>query len=108
MSAFVEWLTAKLKKNGWSNNELARRAGLSSAAVSQVMTGRQNPGVEFCLGVSDALNEAPTRVFRLAGLLPENPDADEVLEDVVFYYARMTPDARQSLRTVARALAQEK
>lgn len=34
------------------------------------MTGRQNPGLDFCLKVAQALDETPDRVLRLAGLLP--------------------------------------
>jgi transcriptional regulator with XRE-family HTH domain len=106
VSRFPDWLSAQLEHRGWNNKELAQRSGMSPAAVSQVMTGRQKPGVEFCLGVSDALKEPPTKVFRLAGLLPESRDTDEVLEDIVYYYAMLSPEARARLQRFARALAE--
>jgi transcriptional regulator with XRE-family HTH domain len=106
VSRFPDWLSAQLDRRGWNNKELAQRSGMSPAAVSQVMTGRQKPGVEFCLGVSDALKEPPTKIFRLAGLLPESKDSDEVLEDIVYYYAMLSPEARERLRRFARALAE--
>jgi transcriptional regulator with XRE-family HTH domain len=105
MNTMVEWLEYELRERGWSNNELARRAGLSPAGVSAVMTGQSNPGAEFCLKVSGALNAAPTSVFRLAGLLPPAPEMDEIFEDIVFCYDRMTPEAREYFRVVARAFA---
>jgi transcriptional regulator with XRE-family HTH domain len=106
MSTFSDWLLGRLDQKAWSYKELARRSGMSPAAVSQVMTGRQRPGVEFCLGVSDALKEPPTKVFRLAGLLPDNPDSDPVLEDIVYCYAMLSPNARAKLRQYARTLAE--
>ena len=105
MSTFSDWLSTTLDQKGWSNKELARKSGMSPAAVSQVLTGRQKPGVEFCLGVADALQEPPTKVFRLAGLLPKNPDGDEVLEDIVYYYSMMSSRKRAKLRDFARSLS---
>jgi len=105
VSGFSDWLSERMDRKGWNYKELARRSGMSPAAVSQVMTGRQRPGVEFCLGVSDAFKEPPTKVFRLAGLLPSSPDADEVLEDIVFYYAMMSAKSKAQLRQYARTLA---
>ena len=106
MSEFVDWLTTELRDEGWSYNELARRAGLSSGGVSLVMTQRQRPGLEFCRGVARALDEAPERVLRLAGLLPRRSEKDESIEQILFYYDQMTPHAQRHFRQIARALSQ--
>jgi len=106
MNPFVRWLEAELHDRHWSNNELARQAELSSASVSQVMTGRQQPGLDFCRGVAEALNVPPERVFRLAGLLPPKPQRDEVIDEILFYYDQMTPQAQAHLRMIARAFAE--
>lgn len=79
MSEFADWINAQLLERGWSGNELARRAGVSSAGFHQVMTDTHGPGLNFCLGVAQALGERPERVLRLAGLLP--PIAPEVAEE---------------------------
>lgn len=43
-------------KRGWSSRELARRAGVSSAAVSLIETERrETPGVETVKAIADAL-----------------------------------------------------
>ncbi len=70
MTTFTEWLNERLENIGWSYNELARRAGLSSGGVSLVMTEARRPGPEFALGVARALRIPPERVFRKAGILP--------------------------------------
>ena len=106
MSELVEWLTSRLRANGWSHNELARRAGLSSAGVSDVMTQRQKPGIEFCRGVALALNEPPEKVLRLAGLLPHRRKNDELSNEIMFYYDQMTPAAQEHLVRIAQALAE--
>jgi len=35
------WLNHELDRRGWSYNELGRRAGLSSAGVSDVLSGKR-------------------------------------------------------------------
>ena len=106
MSELVEWLKRRVRREGWSYNELARRAGLSSGGISIVMTRRQNAGVEFCLGVARALNEPPEKIFRLAGLLPRREDPDERIDEILFYFDQMTPQAQEHFRQIARALAE--
>lgn len=70
---FSTWLTSKLNERGWTYSELARRSGLTGAAVSAVVTGKRNPGSKLCLGIARALGESPNTVFRLAGLMPLTP-----------------------------------
>jgi transcriptional regulator with XRE-family HTH domain len=106
MSELVDWLRKRVRREGWSYNELARRAGLSSGGISIVMTQRQNAGVEFCLGVARALNEPPEKIFRLAGLLPRRSGTDEKIDEIVFYFDQMTPQAQEHFRQIARALAE--
>lgn len=106
MSELVKWLKGRLREDGWSYNELARRAGLSSGGISIVMTQRQNPGVEFCRGVARALGEPPEKLFRLAGLLPPRSENEEQVDEILFYYDKMTPQAQEHFRQIARALAQ--
>ena len=78
---FVTWLTNEMETRGWSNSELARRAGLVPSAVSQVITGSRRPGPDFCRSVAQALVLPPETVFRMAGLLPALPGP---IEDVTF------------------------
>jgi transcriptional regulator with XRE-family HTH domain len=104
MCVLVEWLQGQLQARQWSNNELARQAGLSSSGVSQVMTGVKKPGLKFCFGVAEALNEPPEKVLRLAGFLPKVPARDEEIEEIAYHYSRMAPAAQKHFRIIARAL----
>ena len=71
---FVNWLNKQLSDSGWTMSEMGRRAGLSHATISNVLSGKTNPGFEFCIGIAKALGMPPEVVMRKAGLMPPRPD----------------------------------
>ncbi len=77
MGDFVDWLKDELNKRGWSNNELGRRLGKSSSAISLVFTGQRKPTWRFCMQLAQVLDKPPVYVLRIAQLLP--PVSDEQL-----------------------------
>lgn len=68
------WLTDELQKRGWSNSEVARRAGLGVSTITMVLNGQSKAGLEFCVKLAEALREPPEKVLRMAGLLPPEPE----------------------------------
>lgn len=58
---------------GWSQAELARRAGISRAAVSAIEIERLVPSVAAALGLSAALGCSVERLFSLPGSTPREP-----------------------------------
>ena len=83
----INWLNGELHRRGWSQRELGRRAGISGAMVSKVLSG-EKPGWDFCVAIARALEVTPEEVFRLARLLPhelgkdEEPDAETLLQEI--------------------------
>ncbi len=71
LSGFANWVEAEMKRRGWSRAELARRAGLSRAAVSDVLNLKYPPGPEFCRALARAFGYSQEYVFRLAGLIDD-------------------------------------
>jgi len=71
---FTTWLREEVKHRGWTFRELGRRAGLSSGAISKVMTGTTDPTWEFCAKIAQAMDMSTVDVFRQAGLLPPIPE----------------------------------
>lgn len=69
-SDFFTWIAEETDKRDWSNNELGRRAGLSSGTISLVLSGQRNVTEKFCIAIAKAFGEKPQDVLRLAGLLP--------------------------------------
>ena len=74
MTKINEWLAQQLSVRGWSSSELARRAGISQSSVSNVLTGKQIPGPEFCKGVAQALGMRTEELLQRAGHLPPIPE----------------------------------
>lgn len=75
---FIEWLKAEMEKRDWSQNELARRAGVTSGHMSLVMTGMREPGPELCRGLARALGIPETVVFVEAGLMSSPRNSTEI------------------------------
>ena len=82
---FRAWLSEELDRRGWSQSELARRAGVSQFAVSSVISGNRNAGAEFCIKIAQALNEPPEKLLRLSEILPPLPasENDPRLQDLI-------------------------
>ena len=104
---FAEWLIEQTESRGWSYRELGRRAGLSSGAVSKVVTGAALPGSDFCLGVARAFNMSPVDVFRRAGILPPAPKDDPHLLNLLHLAARLPDDDLVRLLAIARTFYDE-
>jgi transcriptional regulator with XRE-family HTH domain len=104
---FTEWLKQESEERGWSFREIARRGGLSSGAISNVMTGNALPGWELCVGVAQAFDVAPEVVFRKAGLLPPLPPAVEEEQEMVGILRNLPASVRDTVITMLRSLAGE-
>lgn len=65
----MEWLNAEMTQRGWSQRQIARRAGVSQAAISRVLSGDNRPGLEVCEGIAKALDLPLTTVLIEAGLI---------------------------------------
>lgn len=105
MSELSEWIVEQVNERGWTQNELARRAKVSSGHLSLVVTEKQQPGWEFCAKIAKALNKPPECVLRKAGLLITPTSEDEVtVEELRSIVHRLTPDQQQELLWYAAAL----
>jgi transcriptional regulator with XRE-family HTH domain len=69
---FNDWLLDRLKEKGWSQSELARKSGLTTASISNYINGRI-PDKTALRKISKALGIPPIMVFEQAGLLPSQP-----------------------------------
>ena len=101
---FLTWLETEIQQRSWSYRELSRRANLSPTIVSKVMTQASLPGLQFCIGIAQALNISPEFVLRKAGHLPALPDIQAEAEELLHHFQAMTPDNRHRLTAIARTL----
>ena len=71
---FIDWLSSEMKKRRFSQNALAKEAGVAQSVVSAVLKGDYNPSADFCVKIAPHLEADPIALLRLAGILPSNPD----------------------------------
>lgn len=111
---FIDWLNNKLTEKGWTQADLSKRAQVSTAMISSVLSGRREPGINFCNSIASVLRVPPEDVYRLAGLLPSEPEPEDktlykiqnlyhtLREDSascrLFYLSNLRPQRIQSLR----------
>ena len=75
---FGEWLLNELREKEISQSELSRRTGISTGAISDVISGRRNVGPDIARRVAEALRVPVEESYRAAGLLPDVPmDTDQ-------------------------------
>jgi transcriptional regulator with XRE-family HTH domain len=101
---FIEWLSKELEQRGWSQGELCRQSGLSSASVSNVLNGQQTPGLRFYQGVATAFGIPLDDVLRAAGLLPPEPESDQVLGEINYYLSEMPAEEQRRFLIMARSI----
>ena len=69
-SEFGEWLEAELAKRGWSRRQLALRAGITPASVTNIVRTGAMPRMETIIKMAEAMGEDPAVVLRAAGIVP--------------------------------------
>lgn len=80
-------IAARRKSEGrvWTQNELARRAGISGGHISMIVNGRVEADPPTLKKIAAALKVAPEEVYAAAGVLPP---AEETLSGEVLALAR--------------------
>lgn len=51
------------KQQGWSQEELAERVGISTQYVSNIERGKENPTLDLLLRLAEALRVVPVDIF---------------------------------------------
>jgi transcriptional regulator with XRE-family HTH domain len=72
---FSDWLNEEMRREEWSQADLARAAGLGPATIYKMLNSKsKRPDPDSCLGIAKALKLAPETVFRAAKILPTEPE----------------------------------
>ena len=100
----ASWLNIQLNETGWSQRELARRAGVSHSTVSQVLSLQQRPTWDFCAGIAQALRVPVDEVFVLAGLKPPPPASVEDEAEALALLRRLPSQTRRVVLDILRGL----
>lgn len=71
----------QLQERDWSQADLSRKSNLTRQAIANYMAGRI-PDEKSLRQIARAFKLPPITVFRVAGILPAEPDADEWVEEM--------------------------
>jgi transcriptional regulator with XRE-family HTH domain len=107
MENFSEWLLEELKKRNWSQSDLSRMAGISPGTISNVISGAKGLGYETGKAIAHAFKIPPEEIFRVAGILPPKPNADEWLEEMNHKLSLLDPATRLIAEKLINALLEE-
>jgi transcriptional regulator with XRE-family HTH domain len=95
---FSDWLSTKMREREWSQSDLARAAGLTRQAISYYLSEKSKQPDEFALQrIAHALKLPPEQVYRAAGILPQKPDLDEEIEQIVHEAAKLPKADREEV-----------
>lgn len=78
--AFTEWLKREMDARRWRPVDLARASGVTLNQVVLVMKQQRRAGDRFLRGVASAFQMPQETVFRLSGMLNDQP-LDNVKDD---------------------------
>lgn len=103
------WLSAELDRRGWSQTELARRSGLSVAAINKYLRPagsphRRSPDYPALVKIAEALSVAVPTALVAAGLQPATADS-RLRQDCVALIGRLPDRLLPPLYVQLRSLA---
>jgi transcriptional regulator with XRE-family HTH domain len=97
MEEFINWVRNELKHRGWLQEDIVKRGGISSGAISKVMSGERNPGPEFCRAIAKAFNISQQEVFVRARLMDPPPKYDPDIARILYKIAELKPEYRTDI-----------
>ncbi len=107
MDNFGTWLLKELEQRDMSQSDLAKLSGLSRGTLSNLISGTRGIGTDSIEAIARALRLPPETVYRAAGLLPSQPEADEMVEKLNYKITQLTPGARALAEKLLDALLEE-
>jgi transcriptional regulator with XRE-family HTH domain len=99
------WLNDQLEEHGWSMRELARRAGVSGASISLLISGQMSLSADMSRKLAQALDVPLEEVMRRAGILPPEPPETPSLIEAMRHFARLSKEQQKQMVIQMKALA---
>jgi plasmid maintenance system antidote protein VapI len=79
----LNWLDRILDDMGWTPADLSRATKLDSAVISNIRNGKREIGLDTAIAIAKATNRSPETILRMAGKLPDSPNVDEEIEQIL-------------------------
>lgn len=93
---FTDWLLKQLRKENWSQADLARASGLTTAAISKYVSGRI-PDKDALREIARAFKLPPETVFRAAGILPQQSEESELSKELQYFVEQLPMEIQEEV-----------
>jgi transcriptional regulator with XRE-family HTH domain len=105
---FATWLQGELDKRELSQSDLARLSGLNRQVISTYINRqRTKPDSDMLNSIARALKLSPDEVFRAAGILPPQRDADPWVSEQTYRIQGLTGARRSMAERLLKSLEEE-
>lgn len=104
---FIKYIEDGLAARNWKQADLARKSGITTGYISQILSGIRSPGVDFCKAIAKAFNVSVDDVLVVAGLLETKAPPSDVRERVKRQLDQLTEEQLKVVERTARALLAE-
>jgi transcriptional regulator with XRE-family HTH domain len=94
---FSQQLQAEMDKRHWSQSDLARAAHLNRAVINKVLNGLCQPRIDTLGAIARAFDIPPETTYRAAGLLPQNTEYDESIEEAIYLFRKIKDNHRRTI-----------
>lgn len=99
---FSEWLLDEMEKRNWSQADLARRAGLTRAAISNYVSGKR-PNGEAIDKLAKALQLPPSLLFDISSTT-KNPTRNTWADEMAHKLSLLDESRKEIAEKFIRAL----
>lgn len=89
----------------WTQADLARVSGLSRTAISNILNGKRQAGVDALTAIAGAFKIPPEELFQAAGILPREAQSTLLERRFVSLLQKMPEERRMELLRFAEFLA---
>jgi transcriptional regulator with XRE-family HTH domain len=105
---FNDWLVKEMSRRGWSQSDLARSSELNRAVINKLLNGQTYPRPSTLEAIARAFRVPVEQVYRVAGLLPDIPESDGYVEEVLHHIRQIQdPQYRATILLLLKALTLE-
>ena len=97
MVSLGKFIEDELSRSGMSQADLARKSGLDTGWISNLISGTKQLGLKSMVGLSKGLGVPTDIILRAAGLLPPVPAKTEQHEKLLYMFEQLNAKDRQTI-----------
>ena len=92
-----------MAERDWKQADLARKTGISTGYISQILNGVRTPGTQFTKALARVFGMSDIEVMRRAGLADDLPKFSPVIEATASMLNDLPEEDQEDIRAMVRA-----